>query len=150
MDDPQTNSTTTFSEPNGVLPSVQQVLAPDPDLSATAGQPAPTMAVPAQNEGIQDDSQNHQDSVQPAAALPALDPEVAEEAKAPQTVPDSRALVPVPEEAGDGDLIEKEWVLKAKQIVEHTAEDPYKQQQELNKIRADYMKKRYNKDIGTV
>lgn len=66
----------------------------------------------------------------------------------PQTVPIDRALVPTPEEAADSDLIEKEWVMKAKQIVEHTAEDPYKQQEELSKIKADYMKKRYNKDIG--
>lgn len=66
-----------------------------------------------------------------------------------QTVPTSRALVTTPEEASDSDLIEKEWVLKAKQIVEHTSEDPYVQQQELNKMKADYMKKRYNKDIGS-
>ena len=64
-----------------------------------------------------------------------------------QTVPDSRALVPAPEHAGDNDLIEKEWVTKAKQIVEHTAADPFRQQQELSKMKVDYMKKRYNKDI---
>lgn len=152
MDDQQTDSKTTFSEPNGVLPQVQQVLPPDPALSATAGQAAPAMAPPASpvHDGALDDNQSAYPAQQPATALPALAPEAAEEAKAPQTVPDSRALVPVPEEAGDGDLIEKEWVVKAKQIVEHTAEDPYKQQEELNKIRADYMKKRYNKDLGTV
>ncbi len=66
-----------------------------------------------------------------------------------QTVPTSRALVATPEEAADSDLIEKEWVIKAKQIVEHTAEDPFQQQEELSKMKADYMKKRYNKDIGS-
>lgn len=66
-----------------------------------------------------------------------------------QPIPPSRALIPTPEEAADNDLIEKEWVLKAKQIVEHTAEDPFSQQQELSKMKADYMKKRYNKDLGT-
>lgn len=66
-----------------------------------------------------------------------------------QTVPTSRALVNTPEEASDSDLIEKEWVLKAKQIVEHTAEDPFAQQEELSKMKSDYLKKRYNKDIGT-
>lgn len=68
--------------------------------------------------------------------------------KDPQTVPTDRALVPSPEEAADSDLIEKEWVLKAKQIVEHTSEDPYAQTEELSRMKADYMKKRYNKDIG--
>lgn len=47
----------------------------------------------------------------------------------------------------DGDLIEKEWVSKAKQIVEKNRNDPYKQSEELTAFRADYMKKRYNKNI---
>lgn len=47
----------------------------------------------------------------------------------------------------DGDLIEKEWVEKAKQIVEKNRDDPYKQSEELTVFKADYMKKRYNKDI---
>jgi len=49
--------------------------------------------------------------------------------------------------ADDGDLIEKEWVNKAKQIVERTRDDPYKQSEELTGVKADYMKKRYNKTI---
>lgn len=49
--------------------------------------------------------------------------------------------------ADDADLIEKEWVEKAKEIVEKTKADPYVQNKELNKMKADYMKKRYNKDL---
>ncbi|MDQ3093562.1 MAG: hypothetical protein M3Q70_00050 [bacterium] len=49
--------------------------------------------------------------------------------------------------ADDIDLIEKQWVLKAKNVVTSTMGDPYKQNKELNKVRADYIKKRYNKDI---
>lgn len=47
----------------------------------------------------------------------------------------------------DTDLIEKEWVDKAKAIVERTRDDPYKQSEELTMVKADYMKKRYNKTI---
>lgn len=47
----------------------------------------------------------------------------------------------------DDDLIEKEWVNKAKQIVERTRDDPYKQSEELTHVKVDYMKKRYNKTI---
>lgn len=47
----------------------------------------------------------------------------------------------------DDDLIEKEWVNKAKQIVERTRDDPYKQSEEMTVFRADYMKKRYDKTI---
>ncbi len=54
---------------------------------------------------------------------------------------------PAPVIADDNDLTEKEWVVKAKQIVAATKEDPYKQNQEISKFRADYIKKRYNKNI---
>lgn len=46
-----------------------------------------------------------------------------------------------------GDLIEKEWVNRAKQIVGRTRDDPYKQSEELTVLRADYMKKHFNKTI---
>jgi hypothetical protein len=47
----------------------------------------------------------------------------------------------------DGDLIEKEWVNKAKAIVEATRDDPYQQSEQLTVFKADYMKKRYDKTI---
>lgn len=49
--------------------------------------------------------------------------------------------------ANDNDLIEKEWVNKAKQIVERTRNDPYKQSEDLTLFKADYIKKRYGKTI---
>jgi hypothetical protein len=53
----------------------------------------------------------------------------------------------MPPAAEDTDLIEREWVDKAKEIVAQTSHDPYLQNKEMNRVRADYMKKRYNKDI---
>lgn len=55
--------------------------------------------------------------------------------------------VVVPAAAEDNDLIEKEWVTKAKQLIEKTRDDPYLQSQELTNFKADYMQKRYNKVI---
>ena len=52
-----------------------------------------------------------------------------------------------PLSASDSDLIEKEWVDKAKQIINKNKEDPYLQSVEISHVRVDYMKKRYNKDI---
>ena len=49
--------------------------------------------------------------------------------------------------ADDVDLIEKAWVEKAKAIVRSTHGDPYSQNRELHKIKAEYIKKRYSKDI---
>lgn len=49
--------------------------------------------------------------------------------------------------ADDTDLIEKEWVAKAKNIVMQTKNDPHQQTQKLSVVKADYLKKRYNKEI---
>lgn len=49
--------------------------------------------------------------------------------------------------ADDADLIEKEWVMKAKAIVAQTAHDPNVQSKEVGKVKAEYLKKRYNKQL---
>lgn len=59
----------------------------------------------------------------------------------------SAAQSVVPVAMDDGDLIEKEWVTKAKQLVDNNRDDPYKQSEEMTLFRADYMQKRYNKII---
>lgn len=67
----------------------------------------------------------------------------------PAAVPISGAITSSTntQSADNGDLIEKEWVEKAKQIVEKTKGDPYTQSNEINHVKVDYLKKRYNKDV---
>lgn len=65
----------------------------------------------------------------------------------PQARAQSTVLGSVPMAADDADLIEKEWVSKAKEIVEKSKEDPHEQSREMSYLKADYLKKRYNKDI---
>jgi hypothetical protein len=60
----------------------------------------------------------------------------------PTTVP-----LPANKLLKDKDLIEKEWVNKAKAIVEQTRDDPYKQSEDLTNLKADYMKREFNKTI---
>ncbi len=50
--------------------------------------------------------------------------------------------------AADDDVIEKEWVDKAKKIIADTQNDPYKREKEIGKLQADYLKKRYGKELG--
>lgn len=50
-------------------------------------------------------------------------------------------------DADDGELIEKAWIDKAKAIVSQTRNDPHKQNAEMNKVKKEYIKKRYNKDV---
>jgi hypothetical protein len=54
-----------------------------------------------------------------------------------------------PTSAEDSDLIEKEWVEKAKAIVEKTRRDPFLQSQELNQFKTEYLQKRYGKNVGS-
>jgi hypothetical protein len=50
--------------------------------------------------------------------------------------------------AHDDDLIEKEWVDKAKKIIVQTKDDPYAREREVGKLQADYLRKRYGKELG--
>ncbi len=45
------------------------------------------------------------------------------------------------------DDLDKEWIAKAKLIVEQTRHDPYLQSREIGKLKADYLRIRYNKHI---
>ena len=53
-----------------------------------------------------------------------------------------------PQIAADEDLIEKEWVDKAKEIIEQTRDDPYVRTQRVNELQRDYLQKRYGKVVG--
>jgi hypothetical protein len=55
---------------------------------------------------------------------------------------------PVPQgEGADDSAIDQEWVGKAQETVQRTHTDPYLQSIELNKIKAQYIRVRYNKDL---
>lgn len=53
-----------------------------------------------------------------------------------------------PPVAADDDLIEKEWVDKAKKIIAETKDDPYAREREVSRLQADYLRKRYGKELG--
>jgi hypothetical protein len=52
-----------------------------------------------------------------------------------------------PQGASEDEVIEKEWVDRAKMIVTQTREDPHEQEREVSKLQADYLKKRYGKEV---
>jgi hypothetical protein len=51
--------------------------------------------------------------------------------------------------AADEDVIEKEWVDKAKKIIHETKDDPHGRTERVNELQRDYLKKRYNKELET-
>ena len=58
------------------------------------------------------------------------------------------AVAAMPLVANDDDLIEKEWVDKAKKIVIATKDDPYRRETEVGKLQVDYLRKRYGRELG--
>lgn len=75
-------------------------------------------------------------------ALPV--PVVADDQQQASTLPQTAA----PLVAADEDLIEKEWVDKAKQVIADTKDEPYLREQEVKKLQIEYVQKRYGKIIG--
>jgi hypothetical protein len=83
----------------------------------------------------------------PAGAVPAVNPLTAHEPPAAQVGAVNGPANTAAMLADDTDLIEKEWVIKAKAIVDQTRLDPYQQNKAINRVKADYLKQRYQKDL---
>lgn len=122
------------NESSGLI-SAEDVLRDAPKKAEVVSQAAemPLASQPAQPV-VQD--------TKPSSIPPPTPPDLS------QTQPSTIAVTnTTPPMAEDSDLIEQEWVSKAKAIVESTKDDPHAQNKEINKIKADYIKKRYNKEI---
>lgn len=112
-----------------------------------------------QNMGIETRSSVANEHGMPQASSPAVSTQQAQQQADSQSTIGVNGTMPVPQNSGDivnspsphiaddADLIEKEWVEIAKSIVARTAHDPHVQNKEMTRFKADYMKKRYNKDI---
>jgi len=86
-------------------------------------------------------------SVMSAAAVDDAQKQVQGIPQTNQTVTSDDDDLGVPDVAEDVDLIEKEWVKKAKDIVNATYGDPYTQNKQMNKMKIEYIKKRYDRVI---
>lgn len=114
--------------------------------------------VPAPSEGLRAPIEQGAETKEVRADSPSGDP-VSAPPIAPPPVPvvaqpsltdDSQISgVATPAAAGDDDLIEKEWVDRAKQIVAKTRDDPRAQDEAIGRLQADYLKKRYGKIISS-
>jgi hypothetical protein len=84
-----------------------------------------------------------------SSGLPTVLPPLVASPTAPiAPVTDDSSISVTPLVAGDDDLIEKEWVDRAKKIVSDTKEDPYKREAAVSKLQKDYQKKRYGRELG--
>lgn len=89
----------------------------------------------------------------PAAASwlpPSVPVQPSAAGSAAQGTPGNTSASTAPDSAADTDIIEKEWIVKTKEIIEATRHDPHRQTKELHKLKAEYMNKRYNRIIEPV
>lgn len=68
----------------------------------------------------------------------------------PAPPPQSQGSVSTPVTAADEDLIENEWVNRAKQIISETEGDPYERERQISELRRTYIRERYGRQIGEV
>jgi len=134
--EPQANST----------PSPENLPQPTPETGAEGGgiEQAPVPAAPEVDKPKESGSQNTGMPPVPVQTVPVAPPVVTDDDDDVTGVP---VVGDTPAMADDIDVIEKEWVDKAKSIVDKNRQDPHVQNKEVSVLKADYMKKRYGKDI---
>lgn len=135
-----------------VLPTERQAPAwpdnnPEDYPQPVAPEQAPAPAAP-EAQTVAAGEQSGGATVQPIA-MPAIDPASLQQAppvQDPQAAP--QVIQQNPAEANDVDVIEKEWVEQADKIVAQTQGDPYVQEEAVEALQIDYLKKRYNHDVA--
>jgi hypothetical protein len=75
------------------------------------------------------------------------DPTQAAASPTPQATAQAAPTVATPAVAGDVDVIEREWVDKANDIIKQTKDDPHKQEEAVENLQVDYLKKRYGHEV---
>lgn len=87
----------------------------------------------------------------PAPVLPQLPviPDVPTVQTAVAATDQPVAQAPAKIQPADLKALEKQAIAKAKTIVAQTKSDPFKQKNEISKVKADYIQKRFNKVIKT-
>jgi hypothetical protein len=109
--------------------------------------------LPTPEGGLQPGAERHEQAAEASAA--AADYAAATGAPLPPPLPPAAGTATIqpttssPPVAADEDIIEKEWVDKAKKIILETKDDPYSRSTRVNELQKDYLKKRYNKDLGS-
>ena len=89
---------------------------------------------------------NMADAQMPATVLPTVPLPATPAVQVPVSTTTSTDDTPLI--ASDDDLIEKEWVDKLKRIITLTKDDPYERARVIAQLQADYLKKRYNREMG--
>lgn len=136
---------------NPELPSPQFTPEQAPVRQGQGQEYAPQLPTPEQVGNRTPEREQYMQQVDRAPQPPRQPVAVAPVTPLPTPAAPQSPTQPVatsPALANDDDLIEKEWVDKAKQIIAETRNDPYRREQEVGRLQADYLFKRYGKELG--
>ena len=138
-----------FSSPEMNLPTPDQSHESAPNLPTPESSPEIPLPSPERGEGVSPERASEH-AAQAQAGMAAQPTPITLPAPVPVT-DDTVTQVStddMPAVAADDDLIEKEWVDKAKQIITQTRDDPAEREKQVGRLQADYLKKRYGKELG--
>ncbi len=127
-----------FNSPNTPSPGERPAGFTPEDLQVSGAPrveaaPAPAPAPAAANVGAPVPKLTAADVAAAIAATPAVGAPTA---------------MPTPSVAGDVDVIEPEWVDKAEEVVRAHQGDPYQEEEAIEALQEDYMKKRYGINVA--
>ncbi len=128
-------------------PSLELPQAPAPERVSAPAPERGQVAVTSEAQAAATLEQAGGQSAVPQVPPPMVPAQTSSQPQADPVLQSAVGGAAYPQIADDNDLIEKEWVLKAKEIVAQTAHDPHLQNEAISRFKADYLKKRYNKDI---
>lgn len=137
--EPSYNALASNAEQSPSLPAVAPEFSPSAPIEQTPDRQMPRFE---QETGV----------AQPAPVPVPVDTAAVPTIPAPQS-----AATPVvapqaddmPILAADEDLIEKEWVDKAKKIIAETADNPRQREEAVSQLQREYLRKRYGKELGS-
>jgi hypothetical protein len=104
--------------------------------------------MPAPEQGIERTAERKEQAAEARAAVSDFAAPVAAATPAVDPVQSDASATAGPVVAANDDVIEKEWVDRAKDIVAKTKDDPHARADQVNTLQKDYLQKRYGKVIG--
>lgn len=104
--------------------------------------PQDALEVREQTHETQASTGNDSDATQPIVL-----PQVAPTTVMGVSADDSAQAQGTPQIADDVDVIEIEWINRAKEIINRTSNDPHSQEQEIDKLHQAYLQKRYGRTL---
>ena len=133
--------------------SGESISAPTPQFEA----PQPAQGPEQQHDKKMEESGQSEAGAgkqQPAALNAVLQIPVDIPAAAPVAIPadttqDDQSASGTDLHQTDSRVMEAQWVERAKKVIAQTKDDPHAQKQKMSQVKAEYIRKRFNKTIPT-